>query len=131
MNNIFYPKTEIQLWNTVEDFNKQHIVYPRIKPTIQLKSVGNGHYHIERPSGEYVTASKLKVGKAYLYCGLYKWREIVEIVDDGVYYTDDLGHAGYCSKTHFAQRCPHEATDAELYFLDEYQNYNLINQKHD
>lgn len=73
---------------------------------------------ITRPSGKYATATKLKVGGVYLYKGLYKYRKILTINGNDVVYIDDWGHLGQCSKQHFVSKCPYEATDDEVEFLD-------------
>lgn len=116
---VVYPKSENGLWNAVEDEEAKRIVYPEWEPRIQLKRIGS-QYFIEKASGPKITASKLLPGKAYLFKKLYKWREIESIEGGVVYYRDDTGYFTSCSAEHFVRACPNEATEEELYFLDEY-----------
>lgn len=91
---------------------------------IKTYTAVTGCEFIKEASGEKITASKLKVGQQYTYKDPYKYRLIVEIDGDDVFYEDRCGGFdtinGSCSKSHFVRMCPYEATPEEVKFIDKW-----------
>ena len=71
---------------------------------------------IAKASGPKITASRLEIGKTYLRTDLWRYRTILSIFENQVYYIDAVG-PGNCSKSHFVTLCKTEATSAECKFL--------------
>jgi len=93
-------------------------------PDLYIYYGGRDRYSIVEPSGPKITASKLKAGKCYFYRNPYKYRRLTHIVRDRAVYDEDKGGYGSsCSTSHFARVCPYEMTDAEVYFMDNYNPY--------
>lgn len=69
------------------------------------------------PSGKKVTASQLESGRVYLNRNLHSLRKIVEIKGDRVVYME-RSMIGTCTADQFIQECQHEATEAEITFLN-------------
>jgi hypothetical protein len=81
----------------------------------------NGSYaHIDSPSGPMSNKSTLEVGKTYLHQNLRFLRTIMEINQEGVYYSQ-FNRVGFCTALHFTKLCPNEATEDEIEFLEHLQ----------
>lgn len=88
--------------------------------------------YITSPKGKKAKLKELKVGKIYLYKGLYKYRLIIHIFENGkIAYHDGIG-PGVCTPAHFITMCPYEATNEEVEIIDnkwrKWKNYKTLEE---
>ena len=68
--------------------------------------------------GKKITESQLKVDKKYLYKNKRYYKTIDSINNDRVVWFTNYNTSGNCSTKHFLLVCPFEATEKEIYAID-------------